>query len=74
MFDCSFLSKKDSTDNKENESVDDSADVVLTLPDANTIAGILETIAISWAGIQDQLDKVWFICNVQTCTQTALLL
>lgn len=54
---------KDSTDNKENEGVYESADAVLTLPDANTIAGILETIAISWAGIKDQLDKVKYIYN-----------
>ena len=49
----------DSNENKENEGVEESADTVLDLPDVNTIAGILETIAISWAGIKDQLDKVY---------------
>jgi hypothetical protein len=58
------LLQKDSTDNKENEGVEESGDAVLTLPDADTISGILETIAISWAGIKDQLDKVLGICTL----------
>lgn len=54
-----FLSSVlDSTENKENESVEEAGDAVLTLPDIDTISGIFETIAISWSGIKDQLEKV----------------
>lgn len=53
-----YFSVLDSTENKENETVEEAGDAVLTLPDIETICGILETIAISWLGIKDQLDKV----------------
>ncbi|XP_048579547.1 condensin-2 complex subunit G2 isoform X2 [Nematostella vectensis] len=48
---------EDTAENKENEGVDEASEAMLTIPDADTIAGMLETIAISWAGIKDQLDK-----------------
>lgn len=48
----------DSTENKENETIDEVGEAVLTLPDMETIDGILETIAISFLGIKDQLEKV----------------
>lgn len=65
-----YFSVLDSTENKENETVEEAGDAVLTLPDIETICGILETIAISWLGIKDQLDKVkwasWWVLQTVT--------